>query len=100
MTYTSINVPAQNAPYQTKAVAFTPTKVNDPDVAHPYFVEQPKPFIASKGRLGAAATIAAGGALTLVGIPLLILPGPGLLTVGGGIALITKGVKNLRSRSN
>lgn len=48
-----------------------------------------------KSRLGGAARIAAGGVCTLVGIPMLILPGPGLLAIGGGVYLMASGAKRL-----
>lgn len=48
-----------------------------------------------KSRLGGAARIAAGGVCTLVGVPMLILPGPGLLAIGGGIYLMASGAKRL-----
>lgn len=48
-----------------------------------------------KSRLGGAARIAAGGVCALVGIPMLILPGPGLLAIGGGAYLMASGAKRL-----
>ncbi|WP_139653689.1 hypothetical protein [Raoultibacter phocaeensis] len=48
-----------------------------------------------KSRLGGAARIAAGGVCTLAGIPMLILPGPGLLAIGGGVYLMASGAKRL-----
>lgn len=48
-----------------------------------------------KSRLGGAVRIAAGGACALVGIPMLILPGPGLLAIGGGAYLMASGAKRL-----
>ncbi len=44
--------------------------------------------------LGVAKTVG-GVALTAVGIPMLILPGPGVLTVAGGVALTGKGLTDL-----
>jgi Putative transmembrane protein (PGPGW) len=38
----------------------------------------------------------AGVALTAVGVPLLVLPGPGLLAVGGGLALMSDEIPALR----
>jgi hypothetical protein len=35
-----------------------------------------------------ATRIAAGGGLVLIGIPMLVLPGPGLLTIFGGISVL------------
>lgn len=48
-----------------------------------------------KSRLGGVARIAAGGVCTLVGIPMLILPGPGLVAIGGGIYLMASGAKRV-----
>ena len=49
----------------------------------------------TQSKLGSVATVVAGGAIALVGVPMLILPGPGLLAIGGGVALIAKGAKGL-----
>lgn len=43
------------------------------------------------------AKILGGGALALIGLPMLILPGPGLLCLGGGIALAASGLNDLRN---
>lgn len=43
----------------------------------------------------AVRRLAAGGVCTLVGVPMLILPGPGLLAIGGGIYLMASGAKRL-----
>lgn len=45
-----------------------------------------------------AAQIAAGTALTAVGIPMLILPGPGAVAVVSGAAIASKGHRNLTGR--
>ena len=39
-----------------------------------------------------------GGALMLVGVPMLILPGPGLLAIGGGAVIAAGGVKKMRGK--
>ena len=36
-----------------------------------------------------------GGAIMLVGVPMLILPGPGLLAIGGGAVVAAKGIKKV-----
>lgn len=36
-----------------------------------------------------ATRIAAGGGLVLIGIPMLVLPGPGLLTIFAGITVVS-----------
>lgn len=61
------------------------------EVVNAYIIDEPKG--PSSSRLGGALTMAAGGAIALVGIPMLILPGPGLLAIGGGIYLISRGAK-------
>ena len=45
---------------------------------------------------GAAAKIIGGGAMALLGLPLLILPGPGLLCILGVLALAASGVNDLK----
>ena len=40
--------------------------------------------------------IAGGALLTLIGVPMLILPGPGLLFIGGGAALVFSGFADLK----
>lgn len=45
-----------------------------------------------------AAQIAAGGALAAVGVPMLILPGPGAVAILGGAALASKGQRNYSGR--
>lgn len=46
-------------------------------------------------RVGGIVKIAAGGVCVLAGIPMLILPGPGLIAIGGGLALMASGAKSL-----
>ena len=46
-------------------------------------------------RLGGAVQTAVGGAVMLVGVPMLILPGPGLVAIGGGAALAAGGIKKM-----
>ncbi|WP_082673287.1 PGPGW domain-containing protein [Hugonella massiliensis] len=40
-----------------------------------------------------------GMVLVLVGIPMLVLPGPGLLAIGGGAACIARAFRPRRSQS-
>jgi hypothetical protein len=42
----------------------------------------------SKTRLKRATRIAAGSGLVVLGIPMLVLPGPGLLTIFAGISVV------------
>lgn len=46
-------------------------------------------------RIGGAVQTAGGLALMAVGVPMLILPGPGVLAIAGGAALAGSGVKKL-----
>ena len=46
-------------------------------------------------RIGGAVQTAVGGAIMLVGVPMLILPGPGLLTIGGGAVVAANGIKKV-----
>lgn len=49
-------------------------------------------------RIKGAAQMIAGGALTVAGVPLLILPGPGAVFIVGGVALASKGQRNFSGR--
>jgi hypothetical protein len=42
----------------------------------------------NKAPIRRATRIAAGGGLVLIGIPMLVLPGPGLLTIFAGITVV------------
>ena len=44
---------------------------------------------------GGLAQVAVGAGLVLIGIPMLILPGPGLLSIVGGMALAGNGMRKL-----
>ncbi|MEF2846084.1 MAG: hypothetical protein U0O24_05485, partial [Eggerthellaceae bacterium] len=46
-----------------------------------------------------AAQVAAGTVLTIAGVPMLILPGPGVVALAGGAALLSKGQRNLTGRT-
>lgn len=49
-------------------------------------------------RIGGAVQTAVGGAIMLVGVPMLILPGPGLLAIGGGAVVAANGIKKMRGK--
>lgn len=49
-------------------------------------------------RASGAVQLVAGSAIALVGVPMLILPGPGLLAIGGGMALAASGLKKLAGK--
>ncbi len=51
-------------------------------------------------RLSGVVQLVAGAGCVLVGIPLLILPGPGLLAVGAGAALMVNGGRTLLGKPN
>ncbi|MCL1798080.1 MAG: hypothetical protein FWG24_07225 [Eggerthellaceae bacterium] len=99
MNYSTINIPIQGT-YHVPEVAIPPVvKIDESDVYNGYIIEPPKPVIDTDNRVGATATLVAGGALTLVGVPLLILPGPGLLTIAGGTMLLRKGMRGIRKHA-
>ena len=43
--------------------------------------------------LGGLVQMAVGAGLVMIGVPMLILPGPGLLSIVGGMALIANGMR-------
>ncbi len=45
--------------------------------------------------VGGLVQIAAGTGLVLIGVPMLILPGPGLLSIVGGVALAANGMRKV-----
>ena len=45
--------------------------------------------------LGGIAQMAVGAGLVLIGVPMLILPGPGLLSIGAGVALAVNGYRKV-----
>ena len=56
----------------------------------------PSPIVGQLvAKKGAKFTMALGGAIMLVGVPMLILPGPGLLAIGGGAVVATRGIKKV-----
>lgn len=59
-------------------------------------VQPPAPTPAERAK--GVAQIAAGGAIAAVGVPMLILPGPGAAAIAGGVALASKGHRNLTGR--
>lgn len=52
-----------------------------------------------KDKAAAAAQMAAGGAIAAVGVPMLILPGPGVVAIAGGAALAKKGFDNFTGKA-
>ncbi|MBQ3300910.1 MAG: hypothetical protein IJH04_01935 [Eggerthellaceae bacterium] len=51
--------------------------------------------VSSSKVLTGFAQMAAGAGLVMLGVPMLILPGPGLLTVLGGLALAASGARKV-----
>lgn len=49
------------------------------------------------GRISGAVQTVAGAAVMAVGVPMLILPGPGVLAIGAGAAIAAGGVKKMRN---
>lgn len=45
--------------------------------------------------IGGIAQVAIGSGLILIGIPMLVLPGPGLLSIAGGAALAANGMHKI-----
>lgn len=67
------------------------------DGAHkePVFEEKPEEKARKRPVLDAIAQIAIGALLVLIGIPMLILPGPGLLSIAAGVMFVASGVKSI-----
>ena len=51
--------------------------------------------IIDEGRVSKKKPNRIGGAIMLVGVPMLILPGPGLLAIGGGAVIAGNGIKKV-----
>ena len=49
------------------------------------------------GRISGAVQTVAGVAVMAVGVPMLILPGPGVLAIGAGAAIAAGGIKKIRN---
>lgn len=84
-----------NCDIQTVEPTFEDPKPVTEIPTNAYIIDEPKNQV-SQSKLGSVATIAVGGVVALVGVPMLVLPGPGLLAIGGGVALMLKGAKGLR----
>lgn len=59
-----------------------------------------KPAIDNEGakRARGVKQMIAGGAIAAVGVPLLVLPGPGVAAIAGGVALAGKGYQNMTGK--
>ena len=89
----------------TAAEAFTPPTFGkqkqavDNEPLHTTFVDGFGNPVREKGggRISGAVQTIAGVAVMAVGVPMLILPGPGVLTIGAGAAIAAGGVKKMRN---
>ena len=89
---------------QAAAEAFTPPTFGkqkhsvDNEPLHTTFVDGFGNPVREKsgGRAGGAVQTVAGAAVMAVGVPMLVLPGPGVLTIGVGAAIAAGGIKKLR----
>lgn len=75
----------------------SPSAPNDPqEVRAEILPETDKP---SGSAAKDAACVVGGAAIAAVGVPMLVLPGPGAAAIAGGAALAGKGVKGLAQRA-
>ena len=85
------------SPKVTATAESTDNPVNDiPDMLP---LDGENPPASQSQKIKGAAQMAAGGALAVAGVPLLILPGPGAVFIVGGVALASKGQRNFSGRS-
>ena len=63
--------------------------------AYTRFGDQAATMKTGGSMLGGLVQIAVGAGLVLIGIPMLILPGPGLLSIAAGMALAGNGMRKL-----
>lgn len=63
--------------------------------AYTRFGDQTVTMKSAGSMLGGLVQVAVGAGLVLIGIPMLILPGPGLLSIVGGMALAGYGMRKL-----
>lgn len=113
-TYPGKNVGQEQSSPQDQPIEVTPVEVasappvtpqthkpsqqptgSSPTPATAYIIDEASTASTSTSKLGSAASLVAGGAIALVGVPMLVLPGPGLLAIGGGLALMARGAKGL-----
>ena len=93
-----------------RAEPFTPPSFGkrvgkvDNQPLHTTFVDGRGNPVGNQGEAAAAATrltgavqTVAGAAVMAVGVPMLILPGPGVLAIGAGAAIAAGGIKKIRN---
>lgn len=85
----------------TSKVTATAESTNDPVTVIPDVIPVDGEEIPTSQtqKIKGAAQMAAGGALAVAGVPLLILPGPGAVFIVGGVALASKGQRNFSGRA-
>ena len=64
---------------------------------HTTFVDGRGNPVRNQGDAAAAASRLTGAAVMAVGVPMLILPGPGVLAIGAGAAIAAGGIKKIRN---
>ena len=85
----------------TDKVTATAESTNDPVNVIPDVLphDGESSSVSQSQKIKGAAQMAAGGALAVAGVPLLILPGPGAVFIVGGVALASKGQRNFSGRA-
>lgn len=90
---------AATAPFRAPSYGKSRVKVANEPLHTTYIDDKPTgPGAPGQSRAVGVAQTAAGAALVAVGIPMLILPGPGLLAIGGGAALAASGISKVRRK--
>ena len=86
--------------YRAPGSAYTRGAMNIPPFGTVYTYSNTNSVASSKSGgsiIGSVAQIAIGTGLVMIGIPMLLLPGPGLLSIVGGFALAANGTRRLFS---
>ena len=60
-----------------------------------YYGDQTAVMNSAGSVFGGLAQMAVGAGLVMIGVPMLILPGPGLLSIAGGLALAAHGARKV-----
>lgn len=59
-----------------------------------------EPEVPRGAKVKGAAQMVAGGVLAAAGVPMCILPGPGVAAIAGGVALISRGQRTFSGRAS